>query len=168
MKPAPMPWILCGPGGPPDSTALSSGSTATILRPGLRGFSTEPTPVSVPPVPTPLTTTSTLPPVSRQISSAVVRRWISGLAGFWNCCGMKASGSERDHLLGAGDGAAHALRRRRQLELRAQELQHPAALHRHAVGHGEDEAIALGRGDEGERDAGIARGRLDQHGLARA
>src|SRR5205085_512070 len=86
------PSILCAPGGPPDRTALSSGSTATIFSPGLRAFSTEPTPVSVPPVPTPLTTTSTRPPVSRQISSAVVRRWISGLAGFWNCCGMNASG----------------------------------------------------------------------------
>src|SRR5690606_32787293 len=60
-KPAPMPWILCGPGGLPDSTALSSGSTATIRRPGLRAFSTSPTPVSVPPVPTPDTTTSTRP-----------------------------------------------------------------------------------------------------------
>ena len=95
MKPAPMPWMRFGPGGPPDSTGLSSGSTATIRRPGLRGFSTEPTPVRVPPVPTPQTTTSTAPAVSFQISSAVVRRWISGLAGFWNCCGMNASGSSR-------------------------------------------------------------------------
>ena len=95
INPAPIPWILCDPGSPPDSTALSSGSTAIILRPGLRGFSTEPIPVSVPPVPTPLTTMSTAPAVSRQISSAVVRRWISGFAGFWNCCGIKASGSSR-------------------------------------------------------------------------
>ena len=43
----------------------------------------------VPPVPTPQTTMSTRPSVSCQISSAVVRRWISGLAGFLNCCGMK-------------------------------------------------------------------------------
>ena len=73
-NPAPVPWILCGPGGPPDSTAESSGSTAIIFKPGLRALSTDPTPVSVPPVPTPLTTASTLPPVSFQISSAVVRR----------------------------------------------------------------------------------------------
>jgi len=31
------------------------------------------------------------PPVSRQISWAVVRRWISGLAGFENWSGMKQS-----------------------------------------------------------------------------
>ena len=28
MKPAPMPWILCGPGAPPEMTGLSVGSTA--------------------------------------------------------------------------------------------------------------------------------------------
>ena len=33
-----------------------------------------------------------MPSVSRQISSAVVRRWISGLAGFLNCWGMKELG----------------------------------------------------------------------------
>jgi len=27
-KPAPMPWILCGPGLPPESTGDVSGSTA--------------------------------------------------------------------------------------------------------------------------------------------
>ena len=41
---------------------------------GLRAFSTCPTPVVVPPVPTPATTTSTRPSVSRQISSAVETR----------------------------------------------------------------------------------------------
>ena len=35
MKPAPMPWIGCGLGLPPDSTGLASGSTATIFKPGL-------------------------------------------------------------------------------------------------------------------------------------
>ena len=38
MKPAPIPWMRCGPGGPPDSTGLSSGSTATICRAGLARF----------------------------------------------------------------------------------------------------------------------------------
>jgi hypothetical protein len=33
--------------------------------------------------------------VSRQISSAVVRRWISGLAGFENWSGMKQSPRSR-------------------------------------------------------------------------
>ena len=51
-KPAPIPWILCGPGLPPESTGLSTGSTATILNDGFFGLMYSPTPVSVPPVPT--------------------------------------------------------------------------------------------------------------------
>ena len=43
----------------------------------------------VPPVPTPETKMSTLPSVSFQISGPVVRKWMSGLAGFLNCCGRK-------------------------------------------------------------------------------
>ncbi len=84
-NPGPQPWILCGPGLPPEMTGESAGSAATIFSPGRRGFSTWPTPVRVPPVPVPQTTMSTLPSVSFQISSAVVLRWISGFAGFSNC-----------------------------------------------------------------------------------
>ena len=47
-------------------------------------------PVTVPPVPTPQTIASSAPPVSRQISSAVVRRWIAGFAGLANCCSITA------------------------------------------------------------------------------
>ena len=84
MKPAPMPCIGCGPGWPPDKTADASGSTAMQRNDGLRALSTSPTPVMVPPVPIPETRMSALPSVSRQISSAVVRRWTSGLAGLRN------------------------------------------------------------------------------------
>src|SRR5690606_22748193 len=35
-KPAPMPWILCGPGGRPDKTALRAGSTPTTRHSGKR------------------------------------------------------------------------------------------------------------------------------------
>ena len=79
-----MPWILCGPGVPPLRIGDSSGSTAMICTPGLRALSTSPTPVMVPPVPMPATTMSTSPSVSFQISSAVVLRWISGLAALAN------------------------------------------------------------------------------------
>ena len=30
IKPAPMPWIICGPGGPPERTGDSAGSTIEI------------------------------------------------------------------------------------------------------------------------------------------
>ena len=92
-KPAPMPWMSCAPGRPPESTALSSGSTAIIASPGRRDLSAWAQPVRVPPVPTLEMITSTRPWVSRQISSAVVRRWMAGLAGFSNCCSMIASPS---------------------------------------------------------------------------
>ena len=36
MKPAPMPWILCGPGWPPVRIGDSAGSTAIDLNAGLR------------------------------------------------------------------------------------------------------------------------------------
>src|ERR1019366_8897550 len=49
----------------------------------------------VPPVPMPKTSTSIPPSVSSQISGPVVRKWISGLAGFLNCCNStKRAGSE--------------------------------------------------------------------------
>ena len=44
------------------------------------------TPVIVPVVPIADTKCVIAPPVSRQISSAVVRRCTAGLAGFSNCC----------------------------------------------------------------------------------
>ena len=34
MKPAPMPWILCGPGLPPEMTGESAGSTAMARKSG--------------------------------------------------------------------------------------------------------------------------------------
>ena len=40
MKPAPMPWIGCGPGSPPESTGDSVGSTANTLSLGHAGLST--------------------------------------------------------------------------------------------------------------------------------
>ena len=88
-NPGPQPWILCGPGFPPEITGESAGSAATIRSDGLRGFITCAQPVTVPPVPVPHTRMSTLPSVSRQISSAVVRRWMSGFAGFSNCCSTR-------------------------------------------------------------------------------
>ena len=90
-KPAPMPWILCGPGRPPDSTADALGSTATTRQREFRDLSISPAPVIVPPVPTPATNTSTLPSSASQISGPVVKRWISGFAGFENWSGRNTS-----------------------------------------------------------------------------
>ena len=58
-KPAPMPWILWEPATPVDSTAEDLGSTAATLTAGFLDFRYWPTPVTVPPVPTPATNQST-------------------------------------------------------------------------------------------------------------
>jgi hypothetical protein len=92
-KPAPMPWILCGPGCSGASPALVWVITRGVppARPRPSGGScpwcarcSGETPVMVPPVPTPETSTSTAPPVSAQISGPVVSRGWLGLAGFSN------------------------------------------------------------------------------------
>lgn len=102
-NPAPMPWIGCGPFWPPERTGDAAGSTATNRADGLRSLMTCATPVMVPPVPTPATTMSTLPSVSRQTSSAVVTRWMAGFAGFSNCWGEVAL-IGLGQLLSLGDG----------------------------------------------------------------
>ena len=83
---------MCGPGCPPERIGEPAGSTAISLNDALRGLMTSPTPVMVPPVPMPDTTMSTLPSVSFQISSAVVRRWTAGLDGLENCWRMTLFG----------------------------------------------------------------------------
>ena len=91
-KPAPIPWILCGPETPSDSTGEDAGSTATIFTSGFFSFKYSPVPVIVPPVPTPATKMSTSPSVSSQISGPVVFLWVAGFAGFTNWPAMKLFG----------------------------------------------------------------------------
>ena len=72
-NPAPIPWILCGPGNPFDKTGDVSGSTATTFTLGLCSFRYFPVPDKVPPVPTPATKKSILPSKSVKISGPVVK-----------------------------------------------------------------------------------------------
>ena len=95
MKPAPIPWILCGECVPPLSTGDLAGSTAKVRKPSIAPFSTSLTAVMCPPVPTPVIITSRPSGKSRRISCAVVVRWISRFAGFSNCCGIHAFGTAR-------------------------------------------------------------------------
>ena len=92
-NPAPMPWILCGPGFKRLSGALLGddrtgggfhGHRSDRLSLGhldVAGYAG-----MVPPVPTPDTSMSIAPPVSSQISGPVVCSWMARLAGFLNCC----------------------------------------------------------------------------------
>ncbi len=103
---------------------------------------------------------STLPSVSFQISGPVVRKWISGLAGLLNCCGMKKLGI-LGQLFGLGDGPFHSFGARREHQRGAKRLEHHPPLHRHRVGHRQRQRVAFRRADVGQRDARIAAGRLD-------
>ena len=118
-NPAPIPWIGCGPLAPPDSTGDAAGSTATSCTEGLRSFSTWPTPVIVPPVPTPATTMSTRPSVSDQIvlggRLAVNRR----VGGVLELLGDEEATVALGDLLRLGDGTTHAHGPRREDELGA-------------------------------------------------
>ena len=135
--------------------------------PGLRAFSTWPTPVMVPPVPTPATKTST-PPL----------RVVPDLLGRGAAMDVRIGGILE---LLRDDGARRRRRRSprpwrwrpacpaaagRQHQFGAEQRQHLAPLDRHRFRHDQDQLVAARRRHEGERDAGVARGRLDQHALA--
>ena len=142
-----------------------SGSQAITSTSGRSAFSTRATPLSVPPVPVPVTKASRRRPAkAARISRAVVRAWMSALASFSNWrarnqpCFSASSRGLRGHagaLLG-GRGQHHP---------RAEEAHQPPALDAEALGHDDDERVALHRADHGEADAGVAARRLDD-GLA--
>jgi hypothetical protein len=88
------------------------------------------------------------------------------LAGIFELLRDHRAGMFRHQFMGAGDGALHALGRFGQLDLRAQDHQHLAPFQRHGFRHHQDQLVALGGGNEGQCDAGVAAGRLDQHILA--
>ncbi len=63
--------------------------------------------------------------------------------------------------LGAfADGAGHAFGAGGKHKVGSQDAKQPAAFNGHRFRHGEGELIPLGSADEGERDAGVARGRF--------
>ena len=146
-------------------TGESFGSTAMAWKEGLRGLITSQQPVMVPPVPTAETRISTLPSVSSQISSAVVLRWISGLAGLSNCCGIQEFGVSLANCSALAMAPFHAFGAGRQDQLGAEHRQQRAPLQRHRLRHGQDELVALGRRHERQRDAGVAAGGLDDDGV---
>ncbi len=87
-----------------------------------------------------------------------------GICRVLELLGDEGIGQRIGDFFGFGDGPAHPPRRRRQFKFGAEQLQHLAALDRHAFRHRQDQPIALRGANESERNPGIARGRLDQHG----
>ena len=93
MNPAPIPWIGCGAGSPPEITGDSVGSTANTLSLGHAFLRMCDTPVRCPPVPTPVMIASIGESLkSARISCAVVASWTAMLAGLSNCAGIHELG----------------------------------------------------------------------------
>ena len=159
-----MPWI---PAGSPLRTALAAGSTATTRTSGRSRLRTRPTPVMVPPVPTPATNATRSSPTASRISRAVVRSCDAGLAAFSNCRGMKAPRRLRAICSARATAPAIPCSAGREDDLGAVRAEDVAALEAHVLRHHEDAAIAAHRGDHGERDARVAARRLDDDGAVR-
>ena len=162
-----MPWMRCGPGRPPESTAEPCGSTATTRRLGLtcsRRYS--PTPVIVPPVPTPATSTSTRPSSARAISGPVRAPVGLGVGRVGELVGQEHVVVAR-HRPRRRDRLAHPADRLGDVHARAVQAQQALALAAHALRQRQHQLIALGGAHERERDARVAAGRLDDRRAAR-
>jgi len=88
-----------------------------------------------------------------------------GVGGIGELLEDDAVGDLLLQLFGLGDSAFHALGALGEDEAGAEDFEELAALQAHRLGHGEDELEALGGGDEGERDAGVAAGGFDEDGV---
>ena len=89
-----IPWMRCLPTlHPADSVGELAGSSGWIFTPGTDRFRKRPTPMTVPPVPTPAMNASGFSPCSRSCqrsSGPVVASCAAQLSSFENCRGRKA------------------------------------------------------------------------------
>ena len=98
MNPAPIPWIMWFSRRPPREDRGARRLDRDDLDARLARFSTSPTPVIVPPVPTPAMNTSIAPPVSSHISTAVVSPVGSGVGGVVELLELKRAGDRCGEL----------------------------------------------------------------------
>ena len=89
-----------------------------------------------------------------------------GVGGIVELAEDVAVGRVGQDLVGLGDGAFHAVGAGGQDDFRSEGRSRTRRSSAHGLGHGEDELVALDGGDEGERDAGVAAGGLDEDGFA--
>ena len=164
-KPAPMPWILCGPGRPPDSTGRRRGLDGDHLdvrvallqeragagdRPAGADAGDEVVDLAV----------QRLPQLRAGRAAVDLR---VGRVG--ELVGQEDVVVAR-HRARGGDGLVHAAHRLGDVHLRAVEAQQALALAAHALRQREDQLVALGGAHERERDAGVAAGGLDDRRAA--
>ena len=88
-----------------------------------------------------------------------------GVGRIFKLLGNEGAGNFFGEGFGPGDGAFHSLGGGGEFEFGAEEGEESSALEAHALGHGENELVAFGGGDESEGNAGVAGSGLDDGGL---
>ena len=162
-KPAPMPWIGCGPGcAAGDDRRQRRLDREDLAAPASAAFSTSAQPVMWPPVPTPVISTSI--GVVGEVGQDLLRRGADVDLDIGRVLELLRDPRARRlcrQFLRALDRALHALLARGEVEGRAIGEHQPPPLERHRFGHDQDQLVALHRRDHGQADAGVAAGRLD-------
>jgi hypothetical protein len=161
MKPAPIPWMRCLPG-------CAAADDRRVLRLDRDRFEVRvlrlmkrPTPVIVPPVPTPATIASIRPPLSSQISGPVVSFVDRRVGRVFELLRHPGVALALDQIVRRGDRPLHALGRRGQHQIGPHGPQQHPPFDRHRFGHRQGQPILLGRTDERQRDPRVAAGRFD-------
>src|SRR3990172_84097 len=162
-KLAPIPWMPCGLALPPCKTGDLAGSTATTRTPGTSCFNTSPTPVMVPPLPTP-------PPRHKSVDLPLSR--LQDLSGGCQAVDFRVgriekllrhevAGIVRYQRLGGVDGATHPLDGWGQDQLRPEPAHQCPSLHAHVFRHRQDQAVPFDRRHHRKADPGVSGSRLD-------
>ena len=89
-----------------------------------------------------------------------------GVGGVVELLEDMAVGGLGEDLFGLGDGALHAVGAGGENDFGTEGEEQDAALDGHGVWHGDDDGVAFDGGGEGEADAGVAAGGLDEGGDA--
>lgn len=144
---------------PVDNTAEEEGSTATILIPGFFDFKYSPTPVTVPPVPTPATKISIFAVNILVYLRTSVFKMCLGLPGLTNCPD-EAVGYLFRQLFSLFNSALHSLCTLREHELSSICLHKLAAFNRHGFRHNDDNAVSSCRRYRCKANAGVSGGRF--------
>ena len=156
-----------GPGGVGSTRWASrepTGSARTIRTPGQWRFRNRPTPVIVPPVPTPQTNAPTRPPHCARISGPVVASWIARVGRVGELVGQEPAAlrgepaRRRSGSCPGDDGGAFGV----TITSAPSAARADPLVGRHLLRHHAGQPVAADRRDEGQADAGVAGRRLDE------
>ncbi len=164
-KPAPMPWILCGPGAPPvqdgrvlrldrDHAHARLAALQYLADAGDRSAGADAGDDNID------FAVGVVPDFLRRRAAVNFR-----IGGILELLRHDRARRRSDDFVGFGDRALHALRGRGEDQLGAEQGQHLAAFGRHRFRHHQYQLVAAGRRHEGQRNAGVAGRRFDQNAM---